>query len=100
MIDKRINLGWMFLSILIPEYIMGKALSERLSATSSLEALRSRFSEEMEIIHAYMMNMGGYYLDFSHLGFPRVEIFDFNSSLSSGMSSTAVDYSGIHFWKD
>lgn len=87
----------MFLTVLAPEYIMGKAFSERLAAASSLETLRSRFGEEMEMIHAYIMNMGGYYLDFSEVDFAGVELSHTSCSISSGMSSTAVNYSGVHF---
>jgi hypothetical protein len=87
----------MLLTILVPEYIMGRALSERLAAASSLGTLRSRFGEEMEMVQAYIMNMGGYYLDFSEVGFSGIDISNVNSSESSGLSSTAVDYSGVHF---
>lgn len=95
--DLWTSLKWMLLTVLIPEYIMGKALSERLAATSSLGTLRSRFGDEMELIHAYIMNMGGYFLDFSEVGFSGVDVTTVKSTDSSGLGSTAVDYSGVHF---
>lgn len=76
---------------------MGRALSERLAAASSLVALRSRFGEEMEMVHAYVMNMGGYYPDFSEVGFFGVDIANVKSLGSTGLSSTLVDYLGLHF---
>ena len=96
-LDLRTSLRWMLLTILVPEYIMGKALSERLAAVNSLGSLRSQFGEEMEIVHAYIMNMGGYYLDFSEVSFCGVDISNVNSTGSSEFSTTAVDYSGIYF---
>jgi hypothetical protein len=87
----------MLLTILVPEYIMGRALSERLAAASTLESLKSRFGEEMEIVHAYVMNMGGYFLDYSEVGFTGLDISKIVPTRSSGFSTTAVDYSGVHF---
>lgn len=54
----------MILTILVPEYIMGKALQERLAAASVVKLLKEMFPK-IELVHAYIMNMGGYYLDFS-----------------------------------
>ncbi|KAH7370797.1 hypothetical protein BKA65DRAFT_489252 [Rhexocercosporidium sp. MPI-PUGE-AT-0058] len=96
-LDTRTTLWWMVLTILAPEYIMGRAVSERLAAASSLATLKSRFGDEMEMVHAYVMNMGGYYLDFSEVGFFGVDVLEISKSNPSGMSSTAVDYSGVHF---
>ena len=96
-VDLRANLKWMLLSVMVPEYIMGRALSERLAATSSLETLRLRFGDETELVHAYIMNMGGYYLDFSDINFLGVDVSSINASTSSGLTSTAVDYSGVYF---
>lgn len=80
-----------------PRIHHGRALSERLAATSSLGTLRSSFGDEMELVHAYIMNMGGYYLDFSEVNFFGVDISSINSLGSSRLSSTAVDYSGVYF---
>jgi hypothetical protein len=96
-VDTATALRWMALTIIMPEYIMGNALSERLAAVSSLMSLRSQFGEEMEMVHAYVMNMGGYYLDFTELQFFGVEVSKINGSGSTGLSSTLVDYSGVHF---
>jgi hypothetical protein len=96
-VDTATVLRWMALTIIMPEYIMGRALSERLAAVSSLMSLRSQFGEEMEMVHAYVMNMGGYYLDFTELQFFGVEVSKINGSGSTGLSSTLVDYSGAHF---
>ncbi|KAH6717682.1 hypothetical protein BKA61DRAFT_716038 [Leptodontidium sp. MPI-SDFR-AT-0119] len=93
----RTTLWWMILTIVAPEYIMGRAISERFAAASSLMTLKSRFGDEMEMVHAYVMNMGGYYLDFSEVGFFGVDILEIRNSNSSGLGSTAVDYSGFHF---
>jgi len=97
LIDTATALRWMALTIVVPEYIMGKALSERLAAASSLMSLRSQFDEEMEMVHAYVMNMDGYYLDFSDLEFSGAKDSKINSPGSIGLTSTLVDYSGVHF---
>ncbi|CZR69923.1 uncharacterized protein PAC_19824 [Phialocephala subalpina] len=99
-IDMRTGLSWMALTVLVPEYVMGRALSERLAAVSSLQSLRSRFGDEMEMVHAYIMNMGGYYLDCSEVGFPGMDISKVNPSQTSGLGTTAVDYSGVYFSGD
>lgn len=99
-VDMRTGLSWMVLTVLVPEYIMGRALSERLAAVSSLQSLRSRFGDEMEMVHAYIMNMGGYYLDCSDVGFTGVDISKVNPSRTSGLGTTAVDYSGVYFSGD
>ncbi len=49
------------------------------------------------MVHAYVMNMGGYFLDCSEVGFTGVDISKILSASSSGLSVTAVDYSGVHF---
>ncbi|KAF8856180.1 hypothetical protein BDZ45DRAFT_727652 [Acephala macrosclerotiorum] len=99
-IDTRTGLSWMALTVLVPEYVMGRALSERLAAVSSLQSLKSRFGDEMEMVHAYIMNMGGYYLDCSEVGFPRLDASKANPSGTSGFGTTAVDYSGVYFSGD
>jgi hypothetical protein len=68
-VDTVPKVWWMILTILVPEYIMGKALHESLAAASMVEHLRRRFGPEIELVHAYIMNMGGYYLDFSDIEF-------------------------------
>jgi hypothetical protein len=57
----------MAITILIPEYIMGRALNELLAANVGLFTLRHSFRQEFELVHAYVINMGGFYLDFSDL---------------------------------
>jgi hypothetical protein len=66
-IDLGTKIKWMAITILIPEYIMGRALNELLAANVGLFTLRQYFRQEFELVHAYVINMGGYYLDFSDL---------------------------------
>ena len=86
----------MFLTILVPQYSMGRALSERSAAASSLGTLRSRLGEEMEMVHVYIMNMVG--TTSISLKLASLEwISQTSTPQSSGLSSTAVDYWGVHF---
>ena len=91
----------MFLTILVPQYSMGRALSERSAAASSLGTLRSRLGEEMEMVHVYIMNMVGttsISLKLASLKLASLEwISQTSTPQSSGLSSTAVDYWGVHF---
>jgi hypothetical protein len=72
-LDSRTKITWMLLTVLAPEYIMGKAFSDYLAATYLLPKLREEFGAHIELIHAYFMNMGGYYLDFSQVEFSSLE---------------------------
>jgi hypothetical protein len=67
-LDSRTNLKWMLLTILMPEYIMGKALNELIAAWYAYQRLQlweRRDKVPYEMIHGYFANMGGYYLDFT-----------------------------------
>jgi hypothetical protein len=69
-LDSRIKLKWMILTILMPEYIMGKAVNSWISARVGYRMLRKlphEGEQPLQMIHAYFANMGGYYLDFSAL---------------------------------
>jgi len=43
---------------------MGKAFNENVAAMCQLASLREAFGSHLELVHVYIMNMGGYYLDF------------------------------------
>ncbi|KAI9863216.1 MAG: hypothetical protein M1813_004036 [Trichoglossum hirsutum] len=59
---------WMLVTVLAPEYLVAKALAERLSASWSCEKLR-RWAEEDEvewtITHSYFSDMGGFVIRFT-----------------------------------
>jgi hypothetical protein len=67
-LDSRTKIKWMILTMLMPEYIMGKALNELLAALSVPELScfeRAKLDTEWTISHSYFANMGGYVLDFT-----------------------------------
>ncbi|KAE9984613.1 hypothetical protein EG328_008447 [Venturia inaequalis] len=67
-LDTGKQVKWMLLTVLIPEYIMGKAWGDRQAAVAVRDLFRSRnLIEGAELVHGYFANMGGYYLDFSHI---------------------------------
>lgn len=72
--DNLTKVKWMILTILLPEYLIGKALSERNAARSSLEWTQPSRSPQTgqphgvpdhkwDKIHAYMANAGYFVLD-------------------------------------
>ncbi len=60
--DSRTKIKWMIFTILIPEYILGKALNERLSVKGSRIQFRD-LGLDWEEVHLYMANMGYFVLD-------------------------------------
>ncbi|OCL13489.1 hypothetical protein AOQ84DRAFT_414796 [Glonium stellatum] len=63
-LDFRIKVKWMLLTILVPEYLVGKAFGERLAAKAGVKAMFALVSERVtwEEVHAYMANMGYFVL--------------------------------------
>ena len=64
----------MIFTVLIPEYLVGKAFSDWLAAKSGVEIMKVCIEEaiaegiegiEWEMVHAYMANMGYFVVDFS-----------------------------------
>jgi len=53
----------MIFTILIPEYILGKALNERIAVKEIVARFRNVDIAEWEEVHAYMSNMGYFVLD-------------------------------------
>jgi hypothetical protein len=75
-LDSRTKIKWTVITILVPEYLVGKAFGEKLEAMSGTKmknfpSLTERnnigYDFEWEEIHAYMANMGYFVLDFSDL---------------------------------
>lgn len=67
--DSRTKAKWMVLTILAPEYLLGKALGERMAAVHGYMH-RQRGSDtvtEWDSTHAYYANMGGFILDFTKI---------------------------------
>ena len=67
-LDSRRRVKWMLFTILVPEYLVGKALNDRLSAkrlTRFIREHRLRGDAEWEEIHVQMANIGYYVLHFS-----------------------------------
>jgi hypothetical protein len=68
-LNSRRQLKWMIFTIFVPEYILGKALNERLAAQEARDTMNTSSLGEkgqtFELIHGYFANMGGYYLDFT-----------------------------------
>jgi hypothetical protein len=75
-LDSRTKIKWTVITILVPEYLVGKAFAEKLEAisgtkTKNLPTLTERnkigYDFEWEEIHAYMANRGYFVLDFGDL---------------------------------
>ncbi|KAE9374862.1 hypothetical protein N431DRAFT_503621 [Stipitochalara longipes BDJ] len=83
-LDSRTKIKWMIFTILVPEYLIGKAFGERLAAKAGVKLVKKsqlldpNSSAEQpteasdvveplqwEDIHAYMANMGYFVVDFS-----------------------------------
>lgn len=60
-LDSRTKIKWMIFTILIPEYIVGKALNELLGA--KLGETDPEMVSNWEEVHHYMANMGYFVLD-------------------------------------
>ncbi|KAI0896522.1 hypothetical protein F4806DRAFT_495824 [Annulohypoxylon nitens] len=64
--DSVTKVKWMVLTILVPEYIVGKALNMFLSARkmeSKMRAENNIVTEEWGLVHSYLANMGYFVLD-------------------------------------
>jgi hypothetical protein len=69
-LDSRTQLKWTILTVFLPEYIMGKALSDRVAAVWARDKLQDFAIGDREpfgLVHSYFANMGGYCLDFRSL---------------------------------
>jgi hypothetical protein len=70
-LDSRKKMKWMFFTILVPEFILGKAISDRNAAGMARDNFRrlkmGTDDQHFESVHGYFADMGGYYLDFTHL---------------------------------
>jgi hypothetical protein len=64
-LDSMKRAKWMLLTVLVPEYLLGKALCEWLSARISVKMMKDKLggAHDWEMIHAYMANMGYFVLD-------------------------------------
>jgi hypothetical protein len=80
-LDSRTKIKWMIITILFPEYLIGKAFGDRLAAEAGVRMMKSTkpcastTELEMEVlntvkslqwdrIHVYMANMGYFVVDF------------------------------------
>ncbi|KAI1459168.1 hypothetical protein F4805DRAFT_455946 [Annulohypoxylon moriforme] len=61
------KIKWMVLTIFIPEYFVGKAMSELFAAQSAYHHMKSEGYEEWGIVHSYLANMGYFVLDTQQL---------------------------------
>jgi hypothetical protein len=73
----------------MPEYIMGRALSDRAAARAAQKMMQdnnmSSKTQHFELIHGYFVNIGGYYLDFTPLLFTKPKP---DNSLSQDVSQS------------
>ncbi|KIX08801.1 uncharacterized protein Z518_03458 [Rhinocladiella mackenziei CBS 650.93] len=63
------KLWWMFINVLAPEVIMGKAVMDLLSARSAnghLKSFASKDDVEWSLSHTFLANMGGFAVDFGN----------------------------------
>ncbi|KAI9782805.1 MAG: hypothetical protein M1839_004556 [Geoglossum umbratile] len=74
------KLKWMFITLLAPEFLLGKAVVERLSAKCSYEKIR-HWAEidgvDWSVAHSYLANMGGFVIQFEE-----------NTALAEGTNDT------------
>ena len=63
LLDAAVKVKWMVLTVLMPEYLMGKALNEWLNAVA---VGQSTFGLGWEKIEIYLANMGYFVLDVGH----------------------------------
>jgi len=56
-LKSRVKIKWMIFTVFVPEYLVGKALSERAAATDAIEW------NQMSMTQRYLANMGYFVLD-------------------------------------
>jgi hypothetical protein len=61
-LDLRTKIKWMAFTVLLPEYLVGRAFGERLGVKASVKDL-SLVNASSENVHAYMATMGHFVLD-------------------------------------
>jgi hypothetical protein len=85
-LDSKTKIKWMTFTILVPEYLIGKTIGEKLAAIAGVKLMKSAlvcpnettveqkkqiadvvYSLQWQEIHAYMANMGYFVVDFSHV---------------------------------
>ncbi|KUJ07171.1 uncharacterized protein LY89DRAFT_660914 [Mollisia scopiformis] len=69
-LDSRTKIKWMIFTILVPEYLVGKAFGEWLAAKEGVSYVKRWYPEnviEWETVHVYMANMGYFVVDFRDL---------------------------------
>jgi hypothetical protein len=69
-LDSRTKVKWMIFTVLAPEYLVGKALNDWLSARWEFEDFANIArveGTEWETVHGYYANLGGFVLDFTEL---------------------------------
>ncbi|KAK0712654.1 hypothetical protein B0T26DRAFT_714882 [Lasiosphaeria miniovina] len=71
-LDSRTKLKWMIFTVLAPEYLVGKALGERLAVRGTDWFLNGNALDNapFESIHGYLCNMGYFILDVDDSMFP------------------------------
>ena len=94
----RVKLKWMLLNIMMPEFIMGMALNQLLSATNSARDgtnLASQENAEWSTLHSYYANMGGFVLDFEDIAHPPETIAE---TPSSQQGPARVTWDNVQHW--
>ncbi|KAK6440589.1 hypothetical protein LTR95_003194 [Oleoguttula sp. CCFEE 5521] len=64
------KLKWMLITLIVPEYILGKAYSDRRSAilhNKDFQELAEEDGVEWSVAHTFLANMGGFAIDFEQL---------------------------------
>ncbi|CZR67162.1 uncharacterized protein PAC_17061 [Phialocephala subalpina] len=67
-LDSRKKIKWMIFTMLVPEYLVGKAFGEKLAAKSGVQVMEDNARKAgvgWDEIHAYMANMGYFVVNFS-----------------------------------
>jgi len=68
-LGERTKVKWEVFAILVPEYLVGKALNDWLAARGLSRTMpeKTRGIPKRETIHGYYANIGGFVLDFADL---------------------------------
>jgi hypothetical protein len=90
-LDSRTKIKWMLFTILTPEYLVGKALGEKLAAQAGVRIWSAESEFGYKEIHGYMANMGYFVLDLGDLPATQTGDRDARGETTGASENTASE---------